>query len=289
LHTGNISSADATIGTSLTTIATLGGIEIKAQIGSYLPSNHTYSLSIATAAAADTNQITLAASTKYKLTAGGSTYIFTTPADTWRNIYIGGSSKVGTGNNTKAMNFASSNIDITHKAAGTSSGQSGSADYFTVNLEAKAWTGATSSAAGTAGYMPGATSADRGKYLRGDGSWIALAPSISTGTSDTKKITITVGGETSSEYTVPFATNSTYSTHLNATNLVGSSTWTWNPFSFSNQYWCWGESLRNSNIGSDTGDIRFYLAKFTSNGVNGPTGLCMNIDGCIASASQIYA
>ena len=46
----------------------------------YLPINHTYSLSIA--ADSGTNQLTLSASTKYKLTAGGSTFIFTTPPDT---------------------------------------------------------------------------------------------------------------------------------------------------------------------------------------------------------------
>ena len=42
--------------------------------------NHTHSLSIATSTG--TNAITLAASTKYQLTAGGSTYIFTTPPNT---------------------------------------------------------------------------------------------------------------------------------------------------------------------------------------------------------------
>lgn len=42
--------------------------------------NHTHGLSMATSSG--TNQITLAASTKYQLTAGGSTYIFTTPPNT---------------------------------------------------------------------------------------------------------------------------------------------------------------------------------------------------------------
>ena len=96
------------------------------------------------------------------------------------------------------MNFASSNIDISYLAAGTDTGYSGSANYFTINFEAKNWSGATSSAAGTAGYMPGATSANRLKYLRGDGSWVALAPSISNGT-DTNTIKITIGEENSSD------------------------------------------------------------------------------------------
>ena len=42
--------------------------------------NHTHTLSLATST--DTNQLTLAASTKYKLTAGGNTYVFTTPPNT---------------------------------------------------------------------------------------------------------------------------------------------------------------------------------------------------------------
>jgi len=41
--------------------------------------NTTFPLSIATDTG--TNQLTLSANTKYKLTAGGSTYIFTTPPD----------------------------------------------------------------------------------------------------------------------------------------------------------------------------------------------------------------
>jgi len=47
---------------------------------------HTHGLSIVTDNG--TSSISLAANTKYKLTAGGSTYIFTTPPDnnTWRGI-----------------------------------------------------------------------------------------------------------------------------------------------------------------------------------------------------------
>lgn len=57
--------SNLTIGTSATTAAA---------------GNHTHGLSIATSSG--TNAITLAASTKYQLTAGGSTYIFTTPPNT---------------------------------------------------------------------------------------------------------------------------------------------------------------------------------------------------------------
>jgi hypothetical protein len=75
----NISNKDATIGTSSTTIATIAGVNITAKIGSYSASNHTHPLSIA--ADSGTSSIALAASTKYKLTAGGSTYVFTSTPD----------------------------------------------------------------------------------------------------------------------------------------------------------------------------------------------------------------
>ena len=50
----------------------------------YATSGHTHTLSIATDTG--TNELSLAASTKYKLTAGGKTFVFTTPANTWRGI-----------------------------------------------------------------------------------------------------------------------------------------------------------------------------------------------------------
>jgi hypothetical protein len=74
-----IDNKEATIGTSLTTIATIAGVDITAKIGSYAASDHTHPLSIA--GDSGTSSITLAASTKYKLTAGGSTYVFTSTPD----------------------------------------------------------------------------------------------------------------------------------------------------------------------------------------------------------------
>lgn len=100
-------------------------------------------------------------------------------SNTWRGIYVGGASKVGTGTGTLPINFvAGSNVTITYEAAGTGSGQSGNAGYFNIKIAATntwtAWKGATDSAAGTAGYMPAPTSAQRGQFLRGDGSWVSL-------------------------------------------------------------------------------------------------------------------
>jgi len=57
--------------------------------------------------------------------------------NTWRNIYTSGTSRVGTANSTKAINFAAeSPLSVSYLAAGTGSGQSGSADYFTIKLGA---------------------------------------------------------------------------------------------------------------------------------------------------------
>jgi hypothetical protein len=44
-------------------------------------SNHVHTLSIIAAETTDTSQITLSPSTKYKLTAGGSEYIFISTSD----------------------------------------------------------------------------------------------------------------------------------------------------------------------------------------------------------------
>jgi hypothetical protein len=43
-HAGNIENKEATIGTSLTTIATIAGVDITAKIGSYATSNHTHKI-----------------------------------------------------------------------------------------------------------------------------------------------------------------------------------------------------------------------------------------------------
>lgn len=48
----------------------------------------------------------------------------------------------------------------------------------TINLAAKNMTGATSSAAGAAGYAPAPAAGDNEKFLRGDGTWQSLAPTM---------------------------------------------------------------------------------------------------------------
>lgn len=83
-----------------------------------------------------------------RVTSGDNTDIDT---NTWRNIYVGGVSKVGTGIDTKAINFkAGSNVSLSFAAAGTGSGQSGNANYFDVVISATdtTYSDATQSAAG---------------------------------------------------------------------------------------------------------------------------------------------
>ena len=54
-----------------------------------------------------------------------------------------------------------------------------------MTLSAKAMTGATSGAAGTAGIVPKPNSGDQNKYLKGDGTWGAITiPTVPTKTSD---------------------------------------------------------------------------------------------------------
>lgn len=99
-------------------------------------SGHEHTLSIASYAGTEID-VLLSASSNYTLTAGGKSITFTTPpnTNTWRGIYTGGTSRIGTGTNTKAMNFAVAGaLSVDYLAAGTSTGQSGSADYFTVKI-----------------------------------------------------------------------------------------------------------------------------------------------------------
>lgn len=71
---------------------------------------------------------------------------------------------------TRSIQFTSSNIAISSTTGGV------------ISFTAASWAGATSEAAGTAGYMPGAAVADRTKFLRGDGSWVALSQTDHTHT-----------------------------------------------------------------------------------------------------------
>ena len=79
--------------------------------------NHTHSTSIAASSA--TNQITLAFGTKYAITAGGTSYVFTMPGNpnTWRPIQVGGVDKL-TDSLTK-INFTNSGSASVSYSGGT--------------------------------------------------------------------------------------------------------------------------------------------------------------------------
>lgn len=71
------------------------------------------------------------------ITIGTATTYFDAPINTWRNVYVNGTSQVGTGIDTKAINFkAGNNVTLTYEAAGTGSGQSSNSNYFNLKIDA---------------------------------------------------------------------------------------------------------------------------------------------------------
>ena len=78
-------------------------------------SGHTHTTTIASDSG--TSQLTLAFGTKYKLTAGGTSYIFTMPSNpnSWRKIQLNGTDILGTATNTNPLNLkAGTNVSITN-------------------------------------------------------------------------------------------------------------------------------------------------------------------------------
>ena len=184
--------------------------------------NHTHNITIAAGGSGDTNQLSLSANTKYKLTAGGKSFVFTTPADNNTNtakLKVSDTTNKRIANNENTGNYVqftggSNKFTITDGTNSfdvpiTISGYAGSGHTHTTTIAADsgtssldmaantkykltaggttfifktpadtntwtAWAGATSSANGTAGYMPAPTSDQRDKFLRGDGTWVSL-------------------------------------------------------------------------------------------------------------------
>lgn len=83
------------------------GKELKTLVDGKASSTHTHTLSIASDSG--TSALTLSANTKYKITAGGNSFIFTTPTDTntWRPIGTG-ATDAAAGNHTHATSVATS-------------------------------------------------------------------------------------------------------------------------------------------------------------------------------------
>ena len=89
--------------------------------GSYATSGHTHTTSIA--ASSGTNQINLAFGTKYAITAGGTSYVFTMPSaantNTYLNLLGGGANKDSvqvTGSGLVSVTGAAGKITITGSA-----------------------------------------------------------------------------------------------------------------------------------------------------------------------------
>ena len=110
---GKLANSSITIGSQT---VSLGGTATLADIGA-MASNKTYTTSIAKDTSATATNITLEYGTKYKLSTGGTTYLFTMPAsdntNTHRPIQVNGTEILG--NNTTALNLkAGTNVTLTN-------------------------------------------------------------------------------------------------------------------------------------------------------------------------------
>lgn len=141
--------------------------------------------------------------------------------NTWRNIYTGGTSRVGTGTGTKAMNFAvAGNLSVSYLAAGTESGQSGNANYFTIKITANP------NSVGVAGYVAAPTKAANPNQVwmtnaNGEPAWRSI--NISTTATQLFNSTATLSV---SEWTTISAVNTlavgTYAIQIVASGLYAS-------------------------------------------------------------------
>lgn len=181
-------------------------------------SGHTHTTSIASSSA--TNQITLSASTKYAITAGGTSYVFTTPADTntWRPIGTG-ATDAAAGNHTHSTSIAaSSGTNQVTLAANTKYAitAGGTSYVFTTPPDTNTWRGIQNNL--TSDSTTDSLSAAQGKVLKGlvdgkaaSGHTHATSIAASSGTNQitlaaNTKYAITAGG-TSYIFTTPPDTN----------------------------------------------------------------------------------
>lgn len=92
---------------------------------------------------------------------------YTSDTNTWRSILVNGTQKLSTAINSGGLDIING-TNTTVEWTSSNKLKINSVNTWT------AWKGATDSANGTAGYMPAPTSAQRGQFLRGDGSWVSL-------------------------------------------------------------------------------------------------------------------
>lgn len=88
--------------------------------------NHTHTTTIAAGTSGDTNQLTMAANTKYKMTTGGTNFVFTTPPGT--TVSVSNTVSTGTKIATITVDGTANDINVKTTAIATSSASTGVTD-----------------------------------------------------------------------------------------------------------------------------------------------------------------
>lgn len=179
-----------------------------------LPSNHTYTTSIAESTG--TNQITLGYGKKYSLTAGGTSYIFTMPSaddtNTWRTIQVNGSDILTGGTNTNKLNLkAGTNISLSN-SSGTVTINGPNLSSYALKSEIPTVSYPVTSVNSKTGAVS-LTYSDVGAAASGHTHTTSIATSSATNQitlAHGTKYAITAGG-TSYVFTMPADNNTTYS------------------------------------------------------------------------------
>lgn len=205
----------------------------------YSTTSHTHTTSIATSSG--TNQLTLAFGTKYALTTGGTSYIFTMPSNpntnTWRPIAVGGTNKLTDSSTT--LNFAGSGATSVSYSNGTITISSTDNDTTYESKTAAANGTAVSLVTTGEKYIWNAKSNFSGSYTDLTDVPTTFTPTSHTHTTSiatstgTNQITLAYGGKyaitaggTSYVFTMPSAddTNTWRKVQLNGTDKLGTGT-----------------------------------------------------------------
>ena len=149
--------------------------------------NHTHSVGIA-ADSGSTVGINLAFGSQYKLTAGGESFVFTTPQSP-------SSYGSGTGINIDSNNNI--NVKLGYTTSGNNravKADSNGSLYVTQTDTTYSDFTPASSSAGSAGLVPAPTTNDKAKFLNGGSGWVALAvDETKTVSSSTASFAVTYG------------------------------------------------------------------------------------------------
>ena len=210
-------NARANIGAGTSSL-TLGTTSTTAAAG-----DHSHAINIATDSG--TNQITLAANTKYKLVAGGQSFVFTTPPDnntnTHRPIQMNGTEILG--NNTTALNIAAgTNVSLANDGgkitiAATDTKYSAGSN---ITLTGTAFSLTKANVTGALGYTPPTADTDTHRPIQMNGTEIlgnnATALNLKAGSN----VTLThSSGTVTIAASQPTVNNATLTIQKNGTNV----------------------------------------------------------------------